>query len=37
LKYPLKEGLASPEMEKMEALGNIIAKMLNNNIVVTCS
>lgn len=37
LRYPLAEGLASPAKEKMESLSNIIKKMLNNNVVVTCS
>ncbi len=35
--YPLAEGLPPPIKEKMEALSEIISKMLNNTIVVTCN
>ena len=37
LRYPLVEGLASPEKEKMESLSIILSKMLNNSIKITCS
>jgi pyruvate formate lyase activating enzyme len=37
MKYPLEEGPGSPEPGKMEALSEIISKMLDNDIMVVCN
>jgi pyruvate formate lyase activating enzyme len=37
MKYPLEEGMGSPEPGKMEALSEIISKMLDKDIMVVCN